>query len=298
MSWPGASWCPCRRGNRATAIRVSNAPATSQLGSACRELTYVHQGRRRQGSVFGAPLGARGGRGRRSDVAPPSTAGSHRDRGRKQTPREGGPLPGLETPTRGGGRGEAGPPLRVAQREAVGPGEEAGRPAGRSAQWCAYWNDRHHACTESEVHSAYLSTLTDSKLQGGPGVGTAVPVTGRPSWGPREGPRSLKRGLQPGARGGRGGGELRRFCLPPKQTRGACRQVGPAAHGHRDPAPHGTLLPNEATGTAGRTRPFPGSYLKQVIKVGSIPPAPGSGSGALPDTLPTPLAEIQGDFSL
>lgn len=67
---------------------------------------------------------------------------------------------------------------------------------------------------------------------------------------------------------------------------------------NRDPALHGTLLPNETVGTASRTRPFPGSYLKQVIKVGSIPPSLGSGSGAIPNALPTPLAEVQGDFSL
>lgn len=47
---------------------------------------------------------------------------------------------------------------------------------------------------------------------------------------------------------------------------------------------------------ASRTRPFPGSYLKPAVKVGRPPPlwVPALELRALP----TPLAEVQGDFSL
>lgn len=77
-----------------------------------------------------------------------------------------------------------------------------------------------------------------------------------------------------------------------------CSQVGQAARSRAQPKPSAwNMLPNKAVGAASHTRPFPGSYLKRVIKA-ERPPSPGSGSGHFPDAVPTPLAEFQGDFSL
>lgn len=219
-----------------------------------------------------------------------STAGSHRDRGRHSGRCEDGsrlparPARSPASSSRQGGRGP-GRWGRCPGGAAAGDGAWPGgrRAAEASSPWGLVVNGMCAEmvytcpCAGSEADSARPAVLTDSKLQGC--AHTAVPVTGRPSW--RTGPEGHP---QPTARGS---GAPR-----------SCSRAGPAAPAKRDPALHGTLLPNEATGTAGHTRPFPGSYLKPVVKAGSTPPSLGSGSGAAPDLLPTPLAGIQGDFSL
>lgn len=198
----------------------------------------------------------------------------------KPRPREAG------LPRRGAGQG-AEPGVESGTRRTPGlPRAVLARPAP---------TDLHHPATEPEVERACRSILTGSRPQGGPDTGEqdretadVVGLLCPQQTVPRTTGRS--RGLRGSLKSGAPGGSADPVSLPSKAAE-------PTAN--RDPAlcmEHCSAT--RAAGTASRTRPFPGSYLKQVIKVGSIPPSLGSGSGVVPKALPTPLAEVQGDFSL
>ena len=129
-----------------------------------------------------------------------------------------------------------------------------------------------------EADPAYLSTLTNSKLQGGPDC-----KAGRR--GDSTAPSCRARGGAAVLGGSLGCHGLRRCwtrgLAPPGRDAATPACWHPARLAEQPPPLHRTLLPSKAEGPRVRARPTPGGRLRLAIKASRTPPM-ASGSRALP----------------